>query len=138
MNESRNSSENIDSQGYFNTYLEYNKTLRVWLATCGIGGPALLISGDALRAQVLKNQKIETIIICFLAGVCAQILGTFINKYANWYLYHREMHPNESVNWISRSFHFISDMIIIDIAIDISTIILYSVSLFYIVKGLRL
>lgn len=72
---------------YFESYAEYNRILRSWFVAFGIGGPALFLVEDSLRAALLASGETRRVVALFLAGAAAQVLVAFLNKYANWYCY---------------------------------------------------
>jgi hypothetical protein len=80
-----------DDSGFFEPYAEYSRTLRTWLVAYGIGGPAVIITNpDALKV-VSANGQAALIGWLFLSGVAAQVLISFCNKIAMWYVYFGEI-----------------------------------------------
>ena len=76
-----------DVAGTFQAYAEYNKILRTWFVAFGIGGPAFFLVNDKLAGALVKEGQLRLVVSLFLAGAAAQILGAFLNKLANWYVY---------------------------------------------------
>lgn len=71
----------------FVNYSEYNKTLRTWFVTFGVGGPALFLATPSLAQKLYAAGHLDTVIWYFLAGSGLQILIAIINKFAGWYEY---------------------------------------------------
>jgi hypothetical protein len=76
-----------DAVGTFQAYAEYNKILRTWFVAFGVGGPALFLVNDKLSHALVQASQLRLVVVLFLAGATAQVLGAFLNKVANWYMY---------------------------------------------------
>ncbi|MBI3938977.1 MAG: hypothetical protein HY323_18545 [Betaproteobacteria bacterium] len=72
----------------FRAYLEYNRVLRTWFVAFGVGGPALFLVNEQIATRLAEAQRFRLVVILFLAGAAAQVLGALLNKVANWYVYH--------------------------------------------------
>lgn len=86
----RNVNEEIieyDAAGSYGSYLEYNKILRTWFVAFGIGGPALFLANPALATRLVAVEEMRYVATLFLIGAAAQIIGAFVNKVANYYVY---------------------------------------------------
>ena len=46
--------ENDERKEYFSAYTEYNKILRTWFVTFGVGGPLLLLA-NSVTPRCCKN-----------------------------------------------------------------------------------
>jgi hypothetical protein len=72
----------------FRAYLEYNRVLRTWFVAFGVGGPALFLVNDKIAGRLVEARQLRLVVILFLGGALAQVLGALLNKIANWYVYH--------------------------------------------------
>ena len=77
----------VDPEGIFEAYAEYNRILRTWFVAFGVGGPALFLVNDTLAAALEKAGQLRLVVLLFLTGASLQVLGAFLNKVANWYQY---------------------------------------------------
>ena len=77
----------VDPEGIYAAYAEYNRILRTWFVALGIGGPALFMVNDNVAAALKQAGQLRVVVLLFLAGATAQVLGAFLNKVANWYQY---------------------------------------------------
>jgi len=82
-------SENYKKE-YLESYRGYNQILRSWFVAFGIGGPIIFLTNDALYVDFLKLDDKGCIVALFFVGLFAQILVSFLNKIANWYIYSDE------------------------------------------------
>jgi hypothetical protein len=108
----------------FNTYFEYNRVLRTWFVAFGIGGPALFLVNDALAQRLVEVGRLRLVVVLFLIGVAAQVVGAFINKVANWYVFQANLdeEEEEEETWIHATAERIVRMFWIDVILDLSTI----------------
>jgi hypothetical protein len=110
-----------DGTGSFETYLEYNRTLRTWFVAWGVGGPALFLVNDAVAKKLVEAHELRSVVSLFLVGVAAQVFGALINKLANWYVYASKVDadskklPYRLANWVIDQFW-------IDVGLDLLTI----------------
>lgn len=81
------SSQEEDATDSLKSYLEYNKILRAWFVAFGVGGPALFLVNDKVADKFAKLGSLKILAALFLIGATAQVLGAFLNKIANWYVY---------------------------------------------------
>jgi hypothetical protein len=110
------------SQSYFESYAEYNRILRSWFVAFGVGGLALFLLESPVRAALLASGQTRVVVILFLAGVIAQIVVAFLNKYANWYCYFGEDNPAFLRTSLYRFWSNIASLFWIDIILDILTV----------------
>lgn len=110
------------SQGYFESYAEYNRILRSWFVAFGIGGLALFLPQSPLREALLASGHTRTVAFLFLVGVIAQIVVAFLNKYANWYCYFGEDNPAFLNSPLYRFWARIASQFWIDIILDVLTV----------------
>lgn len=111
-----------NAKDLFATYAEYNKNLRAWFITFGIGGPGTILINDVLQKALVSSGAIGTIVYAFLAGCAIQIIIGFLNKYWTWYQYCDEISliaPPRS--WLRAVFEFCGRHVWTDIVADIVT-----------------
>ena len=110
---------------YFESYAEYNRILRSWFVAFGIGGLAMFLVEDRLRAALTASGEARTVVLLFLTGVALQILITGLNKYANWYCYAGEDDAAYRRTATYRFWSGIARQFIIDVAVDLATAIAF-------------
>jgi hypothetical protein len=101
-----------DGKDLFATYTEYNKTLRTWFVTFGLGAPALFLTNSTLSETLKASGNARIVIFSFLIGCAAQVGVALINKIAAWYNYDSERVSEEDQkkwryrfsSWISNNF----------------------------------
>jgi hypothetical protein len=113
----------FDGSDLFKAYFEYNKVLLTWFVAFGIGGPALFLVNDDIVRTLNESQNLICVATLFLTGATSQVVGSLINKIANWYVYIGTISPEI----LDTRRHKLSEWLInqfwIDIAIDLITII---------------
>lgn len=110
-----------DVAGTFQAYAEYNKTLRTWFVAFGVGGPALFLVYDKLADALVKAGQLRLVVLLFLTGATAQVLGAFLNKVANWYVY-QSMVSEEATGWLHNFSEWFVNQFWPDMVLDIGTI----------------
>ena len=114
--------DEIDGTGTFEAYFEYNRILRTWFVAFGVGGPALFLVNDKIASRLAEAHQLRLIVILFLFGAASQVLGAFLNKIANWYVY--QSTADETIKGSKR--HLISEWLVDqfwpDIVLDVATI----------------
>jgi hypothetical protein len=76
-----------DANTHLKLYEEYNKSLRTWLLSFGIGALALLLSNKELADKFSDASTKSLIVYLFLFGCSTQIAIAFINKICSWCMY---------------------------------------------------
>jgi hypothetical protein len=71
----------------FAAYAEYNKLLRTWFVTFGVGGAALLLTNDTIATKLATRELLRPVVLSLFVGSAAQVLLALINKTANWFVY---------------------------------------------------
>ena len=117
-----------DPVGSYSTYLEYNKVLRTWFVTFGVGGPALFLVNDKIAERLVKGGMLKEVAILFLAGATAQIIGALLNKITNWYVYMSAYEANFRGTWQHKFSEWFTHAFWFDIAVDVITIICFGVA----------
>lgn len=74
------------AKGFFANYSEYNKQLRTWFVTFGLGGPALFLSKPELLEPLTASWR-HVVVWAFLGGCLFQVAIALINKYLSWVEY---------------------------------------------------
>jgi hypothetical protein len=67
-------SEDDTLSGFFANYSEYNKALRTWFVTFGLGGPSLFLINENLARTLKQSGHMHTVLWPFLSGCVLQIL----------------------------------------------------------------
>lgn len=123
-----------DSEGYFQVYSEYSKSLRLWFISFGIGGPVLFLSN--WNNLTCLSINFFSISVWFVLGVILQILLAILNKYSSWVGYYGEFKPSYQQSKVYKLVEKLSCKIIIDIVIDILTILCYAIAIMLIANTL--
>jgi hypothetical protein len=111
-----------DGSGSFETYLEYNRVLRTWFVAFGVGGPALFLVNDSIVQRLATAGQLRLVILLFLIGAGAQVLGALLNKIANWYVYSSFLDDEESDLWVHKAAEWVVGQFWIDALLDVLTI----------------
>ena len=117
------------SASSFAAYSEYNKTLRTWLVTFGIGGPALFMTNDAIAKRLSTTGMLKTVVALFLFGVGVQVVGSLLNKACNWYVYQAYCIDGVRGTFKHRCSEWLTSHFWIDIALDLSSILAFGCAL---------
>jgi hypothetical protein len=111
-----------DAVGVFQAYAEYNKILRTWFVAFGVGGPALFLVNDKLAQALVKAGQLRLVVILFLAGATAQVLGAFLNKVANWYMYQSMVDDETDGTFMHKASEYFVNVFWPDIFLDLFAI----------------
>jgi hypothetical protein len=122
MNNKDHVEEKPDCEANFSVYVEYMKTLRIWLVAYGIGGPVLFITQSSISTKILESGYARWIVVLFFIGVIFQIIIAILNKYVNWYLYCYADSKDRINPKIYECCEKISTKIFIDITCDVISI----------------
>ena len=111
-----------DGPGSFETYLEYNRVLRTWFVAFGVGGPALFLVNSDVAQRLADEGQLRLVVILFLVGAGAQVLGALLNKVANWYVYLSEIDDDRSRSRFYGVAEWLAEQFWIDMLLDLLTI----------------
>src|SRR5579863_7876767 len=78
----------------FANYSEYNKVLRTWFVTFGLGGVSVFLINDKLGTTLKASGYMPVIVYAFLVGCALQILIALINKNCAWHAYNTLRYPH--------------------------------------------
>ena len=127
---------NDDRKEYFSNYSEYNKTLRTWFVTFGIGGPLFLLSNPGITTTLNQKNALGPVALTFLLGCTLQILMAIFNKTCSWYAYdfcdEKVRTPNGVIRWLITT----QRVFWVDVIIDIITFILFALATIYLFSAL--
>jgi len=115
-------------------YEEYNKTLRTWLVGFGFGVPALFIINDAAQKKLIAADNADLIIWLFLAGAAIQIFMALLNKIVSWCAYHKHNVGEEKCGSIVKALASLENFFIIDVTLDVISLIAFSIPIILIVN----
>jgi hypothetical protein len=110
---------------FFENYADYNRTLRTWLVTFGLGGPALFLIEPDLVASLQRGGSLRPIIFPFLIGCGLQVLVALINKCCSWYEY-TSLYSKKP---IPLPWRWLLEWFWIDIVADVATIVLFGTAI---------
>lgn len=117
-----------DGSGSFAAYSDYNKTLRAWFVAFGVGGPALFLVNENVAHKLAEAGELTDIALLFLIGATAQIVCALINKTANWLVYRSTWGDEESSYWRYRAANWLSEQFLIDLGLDLITVVTYGMA----------
>jgi hypothetical protein len=109
----------------FLTYFEYNRVLRTWFVAFGIGGPALFLVNENVARRLAEARELELVVVLFLIGAAAQVLGALTNKVANWYVYLSSVDEAFASTVRYRVAEWLVEQFWIDIVLDVVTIAVF-------------
>jgi hypothetical protein len=118
----RNDHEPDDVSDSYATYLEYNRALRTWFVAFGVGGPATFLVEHGLAERLVAEHRLREVVVLFLSGAGAQVLGALINKVANWYVYSSVIDDEHGHSLKYRIAEWFAAQFWIDVALDVVTI----------------
>jgi hypothetical protein len=117
----------------FNSYLEYNKTLRAWLVAFGFGGPALFIVNPTAQLKLFASPNARMIVILFLVGAGAQVIMAFANKVIAWCAY-RSFHLDEKACLPVRCIARLEHWFCIDVICDLASLVTFGWSIVLVMR----
>lgn len=122
------------SAAHFENYQEYNKVLRTWFVTFGIGAPAAFLINDKLADKLHGYGHHVRIITYFLIGCGLQVFIALINKFTAWHNYDdcqravdRDTYFHNACRWLGNQFW-------IDMIFDVGTALAFLYAVVGIVK----
>jgi hypothetical protein len=116
-------------ESHWENYQEYNKTLRAWFVSFGVGGPALLLVNAALLETVRRSGYALCIIVLFLLGGVFQIVVAFLNKTASWHMYRGEGDDAYMATGKYKCWAKINDSYWIDFLLDVLTLLAFGAAI---------
>lgn len=117
-----------DAVSHFENYQEYNKTLRTWFVTFGLGAPSLFLLNDDLGKILMNSGYARWVVALYLLGSAIQIFITVLNKFIAWYSYYTAQYPQDEKikNTIRyKILHGMGNDFRIDMAADLVTALFY-------------
>ena len=115
----------FDGSELFKAYFEYNRVLRTWFVAFGIGGPVLFLVNDDIATRLNESQSLMCVVTLFLIGAASQVIGSLINKIANWYVYIGTISKEILETRRFKLSEWLIDQFWIDIVIDLITIVAF-------------
>lgn len=83
------------TQALYENYNDYNKSVRTWFVSFGLGGPALFLVHPELVTSLRNAGVLALTIIPFLLGCACQILVALANKYIAYAYYNAKVSKKE-------------------------------------------
>ncbi len=117
-----------DGSGSFAAYADYNRILRTWFVAFGIGGPAYFLVNEKIAERLAKIGELRYVATLFIVGAAAQILGSLLNKAANWYVYRSTWNDAATENLRFRIAEWLSDQFLIDLGLDAVTVVSFGLA----------
>ena len=113
---------------YGEAFDRYEKMLRTWFVAYGIGGPILFMTQETLRKALVAAPNGRCIGKLFLAGLAVQVLESFLYKMCMWHLYYHEAEKDNRCRPLYVVSKWVERNCWIDIILDLSTIILFTIA----------
>lgn len=76
-----------EAESLYSTYDSYNRAVRTWFVSFGIGGPALILTNSDLASELKEAGVVGRVAVAFLIGCALQIAIAITNKISAWYSY---------------------------------------------------
>jgi hypothetical protein len=76
-----------ENRHYHEEYSEYAKNVRFWFVAYGVGGPALILSHDAVYNSIKTSGQAISVAVAYFVAVVVQIITAMLYKAAAWNLY---------------------------------------------------
>jgi hypothetical protein len=112
----------------FANYTEYNKTLRTWFVTFGVGGPILFATQQDLATHLRMSGTLGTVVALFLVGCGLQVFLAILNKTASWYVYSGTHVSENQKTCTMQTAEQITEMYWIDVIADVVTAIMFGIA----------
>ena len=109
----------------YTNYAEYNKALRTWFISFGLGALVLFMLHPEFVKLLKATGNFRQVVFLFLFGCLLQVLVALMNKYSSWHMFFAYRYgrvPHTFWEWLDNAFW-------IDKAFDITTTILFSWSI---------
>ncbi len=123
--------DEYDASDAFSAYAEYNRVLRTWFVAFGVGGPALFLVNEKIAEKLVAAHQLRLVVVMFLIGAVAQILGALLNKIANWYVYIGTVDPKIKGSRRERFADWLISQFWIDITIDVVTMLAFGTAAWF-------
>ena len=115
-------------EDHWSNYVEYNKTLRTWFVTFGIGGPVLLLLNPSLLIAVKEDGRAHWVVGLFLLGCLLQIGIAITNKTVSWYMYCGERDAARRTGKWYRRCESLSELFWLDLTVDLLTLLAFGLA----------
>jgi hypothetical protein len=112
----------------FANYADYNRALRTWFVTFGLGGPSLFLLNPQLAVALHKAGNLKVVVWTFIGGCALQVLIAVVNKHCAWHAYNVERFPNLARTRWYRFWLWLERKYWLDIVCDFGTILLFTVA----------
>lgn len=107
-------------------YVDYNKTLRTWFVSFGIGGPVLLLLNPSLLQALKAAERAGWVVSLFVLGCALQVVTALINKTVSWYMYCGEREEATRGSWWYGRCSTVSEWYWLDLAFDVLTFLAFA------------
>lgn len=119
-----------DANHHLKLYEEYNKSLRTWFLSFGIGAVVLLISNADLAAKFAKSPEKTSVVTLFLIGCAIQVAIAFVNKVCSWCMYNGDLNEEFTATRYYKIADAVNSWFWLDVLLDLATIILFGVAIY--------
>lgn len=109
------------SATHFANYQEYNKTLRTWFVTFGLGVPSLFLINHDLGLKLLAFAHHTRVIAFYLIGCAIQVFIAVVNKFIAWHSYDDYQTVRVRDAWLHAAIRKIENSFWIDMIADLVT-----------------
>lgn len=126
-----NSTNRDAAKDSYLNYAEYNKALRTWFISFGLGAFVLFMIHPEFVKLLKATNHFREVVYLFLAGCLLQVLVAGMNKYSSWHMYFAYRNgrtPNGFWKWLDNAFW-------IDKLLDILTFTFFSCSIWIMLQA---
>lgn len=112
----------------FAHYSEYNKVVRAWFVTFGIGGPTLFLLNSEIARRLTESRMLTWVTILFLIGCALQIFNAVLNKFCALNEYSGVAYPEKTLTRSYKILARVNRMNWIDVVCDVVCFIVFAVA----------
>jgi hypothetical protein len=121
---------------HFANYQDYNKTLRTWFVTFGIGALTLFLLHPESVRPLKAAGSLGPVIKLYLVGCGAQILIALINKFAGWHAYSGALDAEHGARWSYRAWEWLFAQFWLDMVADVASVIAFGAATYLMFQAL--
>ena len=83
---------------------------------------------EKIAQKLAETGNLKLVAVFFLLGAAAQVVGAFLNKTANWYVYMSEAVATFRPLWQTRLARWYVEQFWIDIVLDVGSMLLFGLA----------
>jgi hypothetical protein len=114
-----------EESGFYEAYVGFARTLRVWFIAYGIGGPTVFLTNEAAGTRLFASGQGGVVAYAFLGGVAVQIALALLYKTAMWYLYIGAFNLKTKASGLYKASDWLSESYWVELVGDLLTLTLF-------------